>query len=248
MTSPTPPAATRHHVFVDFENVPKIDLDAIAAAPAVVTLFIGKHQTKVDTELFDQAVRHAARLKIVRLESAGRNALDLVIAHYLGRTVIETPQTELHIVSRDKDFDPLIAHLRGKGVKVARSDSFAELPFLNAKKRGRPRAAASRSGSTVAAAKTPANAAAAASASAPNGTLTAAKLEKLALRLQTNPSHRPKTRESLLHHINTTGGLALTPAAQAEVVAELESRGVLRLDGEKVIYGAAPAGGSPTAE
>lgn len=248
MTSPTPSAATRHHVFVDFENVPKIDLDAIAAAPAVVTLFIGKHQTKVDTELFDQAVRHAAKLKIVRLETAGRNALDLVIAHYLGRTVIEAPRTELHIVSRDKDFDPLIAHLRGKGVTVARSDSFAELPFLTAKKRGRSRAAATRSGSTVTAGKTPASAVPARSASAANGALPAAKLEKLALRLETNPSHRPKTRESLLHHINTTGGHALTPAAQAEVLAELERRGVLRFDDERVIYGAASAGGAPTAE
>jgi len=239
MTSLPPVAVARHHVFVDFENVPKIDLEAIAELPAIVTLFIGKHQTKVDTELFDQAIRHAAKVKIVRLESAGRNALDLVLAHYLGRTVVESPQTELHIVSRDKDFDPLIAHLRGKGVAVARAESFDALSFLAVKKRARSRASAVRTSSATAAIK---------ATSAANDALPAARLERFAVRLQTNPSHRPKTRASLLHHINNNAGHTLTPAAQRDVVAELERRGVLRLDGEKVIYGATESNPSLAAD
>jgi hypothetical protein len=122
-----------HHVFVDFENVPSVDLALIEALPVLVTLLIGKAQSKVDTALLEQVHSFAAKVRIIRLAASGRNALDLTLAYYVGRAVIEHDGVELHIVSKDKDFDPLIAHLRAKNVSVTRSESFAALPFLAAR-------------------------------------------------------------------------------------------------------------------
>jgi hypothetical protein len=212
-----------HLVLVDFENVPTVDLDAIGALPVVVMLFIGKNQTKVDTALFEQAHRHAAKVKLIPVGASGRNALDLVLAHYLGRAVVDSPNAELHIVSKDKDFDPLITHLRSKGVKVSRSDAFAALPFLpNQKPTGLPRkpAPARKKSAPVAAATTHDD-----------------KLERLIARLENNRGPRPKRKKRLLSHVSTAYGNKLTEVEVAEIVDRLIARGVLKIDGaDRVTY------------
>jgi hypothetical protein len=125
-------------VFVDFENVPEVDLAAIADQPVHVTLLIGKNQKKIDLELVEQIQVFAARVKLVKVGGSGRNALDLTLACYLGRAIERAPAANFAIVSKDKDFAPMIAHLLAHDVEVARYDSFAALPFLH---HGKPVAA-----------------------------------------------------------------------------------------------------------
>ena len=141
MTVPPPHS---HHVFVDFENVPSVDLALIETLPVLVTLLIGKAQSKVDTALLEQVHTYAAKVRVIRVAASGRNALDLTLAYYVGRAVVEHDGVELHIVSKDKDFDPLIAHLRAKNLSVTRSESFSALPFLAAPKPVPGRRAAAR--------------------------------------------------------------------------------------------------------
>jgi hypothetical protein len=119
-----------HFVFVDFENVHTVDLALIASQPVHVTLLIGEKQKRLDLALVRQIHRHAAQVELVEVGATGRNALDLVLACHLGKAVVQHPGGLFHIVSKDKDFNPLVGHLRAEDINVARHDVFTSLPFL----------------------------------------------------------------------------------------------------------------------
>lgn len=64
------------------------------------------------------------------------------------------------------------------------------------------------------------------------------RLEKLITRLKNNTAPRPKKKSSLLAHINTAFGNKLTDAEQAQLLAMLVTRSVLRIEAkERVAYG-----------
>jgi PIN domain len=125
--APTP----AHFVFVDFENVPEVDLGAIEGQSVHVTLLIGKNQKKLDLELVKQIKQFTEQVDLVEVGASGRNALDLTLAYYLGRAIQRAPVANFAIVSKDKDFAPMIAHLVDHNVEVARYDGFNALPFLH---------------------------------------------------------------------------------------------------------------------
>jgi PIN domain len=207
-----------HFVFVDFENVPAVDLRLIAKKSVHVTLMIGKNQTKIDFALVEQIRAQADQIELVKLDASGRNALDLTLAHYLGRAVERKPEAQFCVVSKDKDFDPMIAHLTAKGVEVVRCDSFGALPFLpKAKKTGPLKTSVSAKGaSAIKAVVLPG--------------ITDDRVEKLINRLSNNLGPRPKKKSGLLAHINTAFGNKLNPAEQDEKLGELMDRGILSID------------------
>jgi hypothetical protein len=118
-----------NHVFVDFENVHEIDLAIIGSKSVNFTLLLGSRQTKLEVSLVEKLLEHAGSVHLVRLASAGRNALDFTLAYYIGRAVAADPTGCFHIVSEDTGYDPLIEHLRSNHVQVSRHDSFATVPF-----------------------------------------------------------------------------------------------------------------------
>lgn len=118
-----------NHVFVDYENVPQIDDSLFGQKAVSFTLLLGAKQTKLDASLVEKLMEHAASVQLIRLASHGKNALDLTLAYYVGRTVNANPAAYIHIVSKDKGFDPLIEHLRSRHIHALRHDSFATLPF-----------------------------------------------------------------------------------------------------------------------
>lgn len=119
-----------HYVFVDFENVPTVDLGLIGDKPVEVTLLIGEKQKRLDLALVRQIHRYASKVALIEVGATGRNALDLVLACHLGTAVAQHPEGRFYIISKDKDFNPLIAHLRAGGTQVSRHDAFPALPFL----------------------------------------------------------------------------------------------------------------------
>ena len=197
-----------HLVFVDLENVPEIDLEPMEGVPVHVTLFIGKKQTKVGVALFRVAHRLADQVALVEVGASGHNALDLVLASYLGRAAQRVPGGHFWIVSKDQDFDPLIGHLMEAGTNVARCDSFAALPFL-------PKVG------VVAAAK---------SASTSPKTL-ADKRARLIARLR-NPAsrNRPSSEKALLAHIKTSLSKDASEATVNGIVRELTADGTLTIE------------------
>ena len=223
-------AAITDFVFVDFENVPEVDLGLVEGKPVHVTLFIGKNQKKIDLPLVQQIRRLASQVELVEVGASGRNALDLTLSYYLGQAVLRAPDARFCIVSRDKDFVPMIAHLSGQGTKVDRCDSLAALPFL-------PRQARSSAVKATVPVKPHAT------AKAETLVRTAEpedRLERLITRLRANFSPRPKKKARLLARINSDFGNKLTAAEQNEKLDELVRRGVVAIDAKgTVAYAAA---------
>src|SRR5258706_11801941 len=118
-----------NHVFVDFENVHKIDLAVIGSKAVSFTLLVGPRQTKLDVSLVEKLFEHALSVQLVRLTSAGPNALDFTLAYYVGRAVAADPTGYFHIISKDAGYDPLIKHLRSRHISSQRHVSFATLTF-----------------------------------------------------------------------------------------------------------------------
>ena len=213
----------QHHVFVDFENVPSVDLSPIADLPVLVTLLIGGVQNKLDTDFVEQIHAHAAKVRFVKLSASGRNALDLALAYYLGRAVVENGQPEFHIVSRDKDFEPLLTHLRAKNVKVSRSESFAALPFLSS----------SVPEPTLKERRVPQK-----KTSVATKVTLAGRVAKVVARLS-NPQNlnRPSTERPLRAHIGTALGKESSEQRIEDVVVELCAKRVLSIDAKGgVVY------------
>lgn len=235
------PDAFRHFVFVDFENVPSIELGLIEGKPVKVTLLVGKNQTRLELPLVRQIHRFAAQVALVEVGASGRNALDLVLAAYLGRATLEHPGGDFVIVSRDKDFDPLIAHLLRTGVSVTRVTDFAALPFVTPPTRvAAPApvpAAPSRTPSTPRSASAGAARKPTSAAPAP---LPVDKLDKLMARLTADAGPRPKRKDRLLAHISTSFGNKLSDAELTALVDRLVQRRILAIDADgKVSYPAA---------
>lgn len=204
--------AIQHFVFVDFENVPNVDLGLVAGKSVHVTLLIGKNQKKLDLGLVQQIHRLATQVELLEVGASGHNALDLTLAYYLGRAVQRTPDAQFSIVSKDTDFDPLHRHLLAGKIKVTRCDSFAELPFL-------PRLRKPVVGAT--AAKPPED-----------------RRAKVIAQL-TNPStrNRPSSRKALLAHIKTGLGKESSDAKVEDIVRELLEDKTLATDPKgKVSY------------
>lgn len=101
-------------LFVDLENVKKLDLSRIPADVRVM-IFYGVTQKKLPEELVVQAQPLGSRLEWKKIAGQGPNALDFHIAYYLGRELTERPTADCAVLSRDTGFDPLIRHLHGLG-------------------------------------------------------------------------------------------------------------------------------------
>lgn len=194
--------AFAHFVFVDFENVPAVNLDLPAEAAVKVVLLIGEKQKKLELGLVRQIHQHAARVQLIEVGAAGRNALDLTLAYHLGQTAAQHPEAKYHIVSKDKDFDPLIAHLRADRRQIFRYDEFSALPFLTTPASAAPRAKPAKNDE---------------------------RLDKLVELLGNAHIPRPARQKRLRSFINTTFGEKLTDAKIDEILASLTERGLVTI-------------------
>jgi hypothetical protein len=114
---------------VDYENVHEIDSTVIGNKAVSFTLLLGAKQTKLNADLVEKLLQHAASVQLVRLTSSGKNALDFALTYYVGRAVAADPSGYFHIISKDGGYDALIEHLRSKQVHIHRHNDFAALPF-----------------------------------------------------------------------------------------------------------------------
>ena len=140
-------------LFVDFENVQKINL-ARVPTDARVMIFYGATQKKIPEELVLQAQPLGDRLKWIKISGTGPNALDFHIAFYLGKELATNGASVCTVLSSDTGFDPLVRHLQAGGHACRRvrsledafavrdltadSDSFTRLLALLKKDTARP--------------------------------------------------------------------------------------------------------------
>ncbi|MBX9609487.1 MAG: hypothetical protein K2Y51_24980 [Gammaproteobacteria bacterium] len=214
MVTTPPPGPAMNYVLVDFENVHHVDPAIIGAKAVSLVILVGAKQKHLDAEMVVKLFEHAASVQLIRLTGSEKNAVDFALAYYLGRAVLSDPGAYFHIVSKDSGYDPLIAHLQSRHIRVRRHKDFSTLTF----------AMPAKATPTTSAAKTvPA---------APNtGKAEASEAMNLVLaRLRKNSSARPKKEKTLLSHIKSMLGNGATDAEAASVLAELCAAGHVRID------------------
>lgn len=109
-------------LFVDYENVQKLDL-AKLPADIRVQIFVGTSQSRVPMELVKQAQAFGDRLQWIQIDGQGHNALDFHLAFYLGKTFALQPAAQCVILSRDTGFDTLVRHLTAQGFSCRRVEN-----------------------------------------------------------------------------------------------------------------------------
>lgn len=119
-----------NYVLIDFENVHPKNLELLTKHPFKVFVFVGASQTKVPFDLADSMQLLGNSAKYIKISGNGQNALDFHIAYYVGELAGKDPDAHFHIISKDKGFDPLIAHLKSRKVRIQREKDLAEIPVL----------------------------------------------------------------------------------------------------------------------
>jgi hypothetical protein len=119
-----------NYIFVDYENVQRVDLGLIKDKAVKVVLVVGVRQRSLPFELVQQVHALSAQVGLIRVELAAKQALDMVLAYEVGAQVSADSAGCYTIVSKDQDFDSLVAHLKAQGVQAYRAEVFADIPVL----------------------------------------------------------------------------------------------------------------------
>lgn len=121
-----------NYILVDYENVQPADADIgrLKELNVRLLLFLGATQAKLPVELVLALQELGESGRIIRCSSSGPNAVDFHIALYCGEIIAKDGDAFLHIVSGDKGFDPLVAHLKQRKIRVQRVASLDEITFL----------------------------------------------------------------------------------------------------------------------
>ena len=119
-----------HYVLVDFENVQPKNVGLLTGGPFKVKVFVGANQAKIPLEMARALQAFGPDAEYIQIDGNGSNALDFHIAYYVGRLSAETPGVIFYVISKDSGFDPLIKHLKAKGVLCTRAKSIADIPLI----------------------------------------------------------------------------------------------------------------------
>lgn len=119
-----------NYVLIDYENVQPEIVAALGEEHFKVLIFIGANQPRVDVDVAAALQTLGSRVEYIRVTGAGRNALDFHVAYYLGRLAMSKPEAYFHIIALDKGYDPLLDHLKSKGVHATRSAHVEDIPIV----------------------------------------------------------------------------------------------------------------------
>jgi hypothetical protein len=120
-----------NYVLIDYENVQVKSLALLKGEYFRVHVFLGPKNLKLHRELVFAIQESGDRGKYIVLEAGGKDALDFHIVYYLGVLAAADPKGMFHVISKDTGFDPLLQHLKAKGVACARSASIEAMPCFS---------------------------------------------------------------------------------------------------------------------
>jgi hypothetical protein len=208
-----------NHVFVDYENMRRVDSSVFDTEGTTFTLLLGPQNRTLNVELVERLIARAAAVELVRIEEPGRNAVDFALTYYLGKKVMSDPTAQFTLISKDTGYDPLIKHLRGRNIQVSRREDFdtpadgSERPVSSTKVTLRPKllAVATMREET------------------PDATATSLIARVLA-HLRRNANSRPKRQKTLTRQL-ASQFLKGAPGAEVErLIATLEQGGHLEIN------------------
>ena len=119
-----------NYVLIDYENVQPDMVADLAEDHFKVVVFVGANQPRIDVNVVTALQSLGPRAEYVKVTGTGRNALDFHIAYFLGRLAVSDPEACFHIISGDKGYDPLLEHLKSKGLHATRSTDIKQIPII----------------------------------------------------------------------------------------------------------------------
>jgi hypothetical protein len=231
-----------NHVFVDLENVKKVDPRVLGRKNYIVHLFLGPLNKKLDVEVVERLLEHSQAVKLIRSPKPGKNALDFVLAYHLGQAVQTDPKAYFHLVTGDEGFDSLVELLKARHVKVKRHSSWQGLEVPAALRSGEAAAAAAAAGHGTGNGGIPTNGPATNGAvkvianGGPQGPpLLSHEAVKFLLNLTKSAKNRPKKKATLVSHAKCLLGKNASDADGEKVVAELLRAGHLKIDDQEAV-------------
>ena len=211
-----------HYVLIDYENVQVKSLALLEAEHFQVRVFLGPKNQKLHRELVFAMQSFGKRGNYIPLDASGPNALDFHIAYYLGALAATDASAFFHVISKDTGFDPLMKHLKTKGVSAARSASIDAMPCF-------PQDAATAITSIVIAEPVESKPAVV--------PVAIEDMVKLAVDdLTKRKNARPRTPKTLRSTIHARCGKERSTADINAVYETLIKRGYVKVDGAKVTY------------
>lgn len=90
-------------------------------------VFAGASQKSVSLDLVIAGQKLNPPAEWIRASGSGHNALDFHIAFELGRLAERGERGPVYVVSKDKGYDPLIAHVRKDGMVCQRVEALARV-------------------------------------------------------------------------------------------------------------------------
>ncbi|MEZ5791143.1 MAG: PIN domain-containing protein [Nitratireductor sp.] len=119
-----------NYVLIDFENVQPVNVDLLKGRNFKLIVFVGASQKNIPCDFAMALQDLGENASYVKISGNGSNALDFHIACYLGEMAAKDASGRFHVISRDKGYDPLIAHMRERSICVRRHEELAEIPCL----------------------------------------------------------------------------------------------------------------------
>lgn len=101
------------HILIDYENIQPKNFEGIGTDACQVWLFLGINQQKsLPLELVETLLKFDNNhVHIIKMQHAGKNALDFYLSFYLGKISERDPQANIYILARDSGYDVLVEHL-----------------------------------------------------------------------------------------------------------------------------------------
>jgi hypothetical protein len=109
-----------NYVLIDYENVQPDGLEALNRRNFRAKVFVGANQAKIPIDVVLLLQKMGEKAELIKMDGSGSNALDFHIAFYAGQITAVDHQAHVHIISKDTGFDPLVKHLKGKGITACR--------------------------------------------------------------------------------------------------------------------------------
>jgi hypothetical protein len=117
------------YILVDYENVQPKNLDAVPSDGWNVAFFLGSKQSlnSVPTTLTNALKKLGPDSGVVEMRHKGDNALDFVVAFYIGVISAKRPGAAFYILSGDTGFDALVEHLKDQNIQARRCGQIADI-------------------------------------------------------------------------------------------------------------------------
>lgn len=213
------------YVLIDFENVQPDKMGHLGDGAFRFKVLVGAKQTRVPYEMTQALQPLGTAVEWVKIAGSGRNALDLHIAYMIGRLSVEEPGSVFHIVSKDTDYDPLIAYLKQNKIVCHRWAAVTDIPH--------PRQAGAKAAPVRARARSGVKAAAKPAAAAPPDDRVAEIADNLSRRTRGLPATLKALASTVKAHFR---GVGVTDSEVDSILIELERRGLVGVKDGKVSY------------